>query len=443
MMANRDGDIATRWSWVERDVWTDRMLTALEQGVKGGVWYSLIDKVASLRTLRRAFQRVKRNKGAAGVDHVTVGKYEERLEKHLESLRDDLLDGTYHPSALRRKWIDKPGKRDEKRPLGIPTVRDRVVQTALKMVMEPIFELTFHPESYGFRPQRKAQQALARVMEHLNAKRQFVVDVDFRKFFDSIPQDRLLSLVAERISDSRILDLLKRFLEAGILDGEKFELTTSGTPQGGVISPLLANIYLNGLDHSLADAGFEMVRYADDFVILCESAESAQAALQQARQWAEATELQVHPEKTRVVDMREPRAHFDFLGFRFLCHRKKHSGEKRLYRFVRPASLRKVKDRLRRCTRRNSGHSWDRIIQTLNRTLRGWFGYFRTAHVSQHCRLDQWLRRRLRSLLRRRHKRKGISRGADHQRWPISFFHEAGLFSLEAAHLNHVSPLRR
>lgn len=441
--ANRDGEVRDRWDWAERAVWTERMLTALEKGLKGGVWYSLIDKVAAMETLHAAFEQVKRNKGAAGSDHVTIGAFEGRLEKELRALKASLLSGSYTPSVLRRTWIEKPGKKKEKRPLGIPTIRDRVVQAALKIVMEPIFEQTFHPGSYGFRPNRTAHQALMRIKEQLNGGSYYVVDVDIRKFFDSISHGRLMSLISERISDGRVLTLIQSFLEAGVLDGEEIEETTSGTPQGGVISPLLANIYLNELDHSLTDAGHTIVRYADDSVILSETMETAEAALRHIRTWITDAELELHPEKTRIVNMTEPRACFEFLGFRFLCHIKKGTGKKRIYRFVRPASKRKVKERLRHLTRRNNGKSLEEIIKNVNGVLHGWFGYFRSCHVSDHTSLDSWVRRRLRSILRRRKKRKGISKGSDHQRWPNAFFYENGLFSLEMAHLKYVSPLER
>lgn len=441
--ANLDGETREPLDWVERIVWTERMLAALEKGVKGGQWYSLIDKVAGMDTLRVAFECVKRNKGAAGSDHITIATFERRLEKELQSLRASLLAGRYKSSVLRRTWIEKPGTRREKRPLGIPTVRDRVVQAALKIVIEPIFEQTFHPGSYGFRPKRTAHQALMRVKEHLKAGNYYVVDVDIRKFFDSISHERLMTLIAEWISDGRVLALIRSFLEAGALDGEEIEYTTSGTPQGGVISPLLANIYLNELDHSLTGAGYTIVRYADDLVILSETLETAEAALRHVRTWMTKAELELHPEKTRIVNMTESRAHFDFLGFRFLCHLKKGTGEKHLYRFVRPASKRKVKERLRHLTRRNNGKSLEEIITNVNRVLQGWFGYFRSCHVNDHKSLDSWVRRRLRSILRRRRKRKGISKGSDHQRWPNVFFRENGLFSLETAHLKYASPHQR
>lgn len=441
--ANRAGEASDRWSWVERCVWTERMLAALEAGPKGGKWYSLIDKVASPKALRVAFGHVKRNGGAAGVDYETVKHFEGRLDVEIDAISRALLAGTYRPQPLRRRWIPKAGERGEMRPLGIPTVRDRVVQASLKLVLEPIFEPTFHPDSYGYRPKHSAHQALQRVVGLLEEGRTTVVDVDFRKFFDSIPHERLVALIAERVSDSRVLGLLKSFLEAGILEGEEFQPTTGGTPQGGVISPLLANIYLNGLDQELAAAGHTLTRYADDFVVLCAMEEEAGAALAKIQTWAAAMELTVHPDKTRVVDMRQEQAHFDFLGFRFLGHRKKGTGQQRLYRFVRPASLQKLKDHLRPLTRRNSGRSLKEIVERINRVLRGWLQHFRSAHACVHDRLDQWLRRRLRSLLRRRAKRHGISRGSDHIRWPITFFANCGLVSLVAAHRRFVSPHMR
>ncbi len=262
------GEIRDRWSWVEPMVWTERMLTALEVGVKGGKWFSLIDKVSSERSLRSSFQQVKRNRGSAGVDRVTIKMFEAHLETNLQHLMESLQDGTYRPQAIRRVWIPKPGSR-EKRPLGIPTVRDRVVQGSLRQVLEPIFERDFAAQSYGFRPQRGAKDALRRVAELLKQGYSIVVDADLRSYYDTIPQQPLLEQVEGKVSDSKVLELLGAFLGQEILESAKHWTPERGTPQGAVISPLLSNIYLDPLDHRMAQLGYEMVRYADDFVILC------------------------------------------------------------------------------------------------------------------------------------------------------------------------------
>lgn len=398
------------------------MLTALEQGVKGGVWFSLVDKVYALRTLRRAFEDVKANNGAAGVDHVTVAMYAQRLETNLERLSQQLREGTYRPQAVRRTYIEKDGGAGT-RPLGIPTVQDRVVQTALRYALEPIFERDFAPHSYGFRPGRGCKDALRRVQALLDAGYTLVVDADLQSYFDSIPHDRLLARVREKVADGRVLALLEGFLTQHVLDGLRTWTPEGGTPQGAVISPLLANRYLDPLDHEMAAAGYEMVRYADDLVILCRTRAEADAALAHLRRWTTAAGLQLHPTKTHVVDATAPGG-FDFLGYHF----------ERGYRWPRRKSLRKLKDRLRRKTLRTQGHSLPVIIADVTRTLHGWFGYFQHSHGTTFEPLDGWVRMRLRSILRKRQGRRGRGRGLDHRRWSNAFFTAHGLLSLSAAH---------
>ena len=256
-------DVRSRWGWTEVVVWTDRMLTALEQGVKGGRWFRLIDKVFSGLCLFMAARQVLANRGAAGVDHVSVGDFESRMSTELRRLSATLRDGTYRPQAIRRVEIPKPGSK-EIRPLGIPTVRDRVVQTALVKVLEPIFEAGFAEHSYGFRPGRSCRDALRRVDELIKAGYVHVVDADLKGYFESIPHDRLLARLQEKIADGRLLSLIEQFLKAKILGGMSEWQPESGAPQGAVLSPLLSNVYLDPLDQLLAQYGFEMVRYADD-----------------------------------------------------------------------------------------------------------------------------------------------------------------------------------
>jgi RNA-directed DNA polymerase len=397
------------------------MLTALEQGVRGGRWYTLMDTVAALPTLRTAFARVKANRGAAGVDHVTVAMYDRYLDANLAALSTSLSDGTYRPQAIRRHWIPK-GPR-ERRPLGIPTVRDRVVQTAVRLVMEPIFETDFAEHSYGFRPRRSAKDALRRVVTLLRAGYVHVVDADLQTYFDSIPHAPLRERVQAKVSDGRVLGLLDAFLQQPIFEGLTQWTPEDGTPQGAVISPLLANLYLDPLDHAMAAAGYEMVRYADDFVVLCRTAEDAAEALAIVRRWTQAAGLRLHPQKTRLVDMPQPGG-FDFLGYHF----------DRGYRWPRRKSLTKVKDTLRAQTRRQHGHSLAGIIDDVNRILRGWYGYFKHSHVSALRELDAWVRMRLRSVLRKRQGGHGRGAGFDHHRWPRRFFTAHGLISLTTAH---------
>ena len=321
----------------ERGVWTEPMLVALERGLKGNKWFSLIDKVSTERTLQLAWEKVRKNAGSCGVDGITIGRFEQDSQSRLLAVNEHLRKGNYQPKPVKRVWIDKPGSA-EKRPLGIPTVTDRVVQAAVRMVMEPIFENRFAKHSYGFRPGRGCKDALRRVEELLRAGRTHVVDVDIKGYFDSIPQDRLLALVREHIADGRVLGLIEGFLKQGVMEGTelaKVEDLPQGTPQGGVISPLLANIYLDPLDWLMAGHGFEMVRYADDMVVLCRSQEEAVAALEKLREWMAGAGLTLHPDKTRTVDMNLADSHFDFLGYRFQRSRRG-----RIMRLVRPKSLR-------------------------------------------------------------------------------------------------------
>lgn len=417
---NPAGAVRARWAWTAPEVWTARMLMALEQGVRGGRWYTLMDKVSALPTLRAAFARVKANRGVAGVDHVTVAMYEARLDEHLAALSVVLQAGTYRPQPIRRHWIPK-GPR-ERRPLGIPTVRDRVVQTALRFVLEPIFDMTFASHSYGFRPRRGAKDALRRVATLLREGYRYIVDADLQAYFDTIPHAPLRARVAAKVSDGRVLALVDGFLRQPIFEGLAQWTVEEGTPQGAVISPLLANLYLDPLDHQMADAGYEMVRYADDFVVLCRTPEDAAAALLTVRRWTEAAGLRLHPEKTHLVDMQHPGG-FDFLGYHF---------EGR-YRWPRQKSLRRFKDRVRQKTRSTNGQRLAVIVADLNRTLVGWFAYFKHSHGSFEG-LDAWIRTRLRRLLRKRAGFRLRRRGKDYRRWPVAFFTAHGLFSLAHAH---------
>jgi RNA-directed DNA polymerase len=407
--------------WANRAVWTERMLSALHSGVRGGKWHTLIDKVYESFNLFVASESVLGNEGAAGVDHQTVTQFKDRRLEELQRLAEELRSGKYQPRAVKRVWIPKPGS-TEKRPLGIPSVRDRVVQTALLHVLEPIFDITFAEHSYGFRRGRGCHHALERIEALLNEGYVYVVDADLKSYFDTIPKDRLLSRVRERVSDSRILGLVEQFLEQGVMDGLREWTPTTGTPQGAVISPLLANLYLNPLDHLLAEAGIAMVRYADDFVILCRSRVEADQALAKVKSWVEENGLTLHPTKTKIVDARTEG--FDFLGYTF-------RGELRL---PRKKSLDKMKDNIRAKTVRTNGHSLKWIIGSLNKTLRGWFGYFRHSHGNVFTGLDGYIRGRLRSILRKRAGRRGRGRGTDHQRWPNAYFADRGLYSLHKAH---------
>lgn len=415
--SGRDG------SWVEALVWNERMLAALDNGVKGGKWFSLIDKVYRPATLEAAWRKVAANAGAAGVDGQSVERFAARQELYLGELEQALKRGEYQPLAVKRVEIAKgPGK---VRPLGIPAVKDRVVQTAVKRVMEPIFEREFLDMSYGFRPRRGAKDALREVDQLIKLGYTHVVDADLQSYFDSIPHAKLLERVGSRISDGRLLSLIEAFLHQDIVHGLERWTPTGGTPQGAVISPLLANIYLHPLDTRMRECGYRMVRYADDFVVLTRSAQEAQAALRIVQVWVEENGLTLNADKTHVGDCGIGGQGFEFLGYRFEAGR----------RWVRPKSLTALRDRLRNRTRRTRGDSIRCIIAELNPMLKGWFGYFRHAHPLQLHTVDGFIRRRLRAILRRQDKRPSRGRSvADHIRWPNAYFAEMGLFTMREAH---------
>ena len=414
-----------RWFWVEHGIWTDSMLRTLERGIKGGKWFALIDKVYGIKNLQSGFWKVWRNAGSAGIDGQSVKSFEAKEEQELQGLAEELRSGCYRPAAVKRVWIPKPGSQ-EKRPLGIPVVRDRVVQAALRNVIEPIFERDFAVQSYGFRPGRGSREALRRVEELLKEGNYWVVDADIKGYFDSIPHDKLMEKVGNKISDGRVLELIESYLKAGVMEtGKGWEATPEGTPQGGVISPLLANIYLNDLDWELAHAGLQMVRYADDFVVLCRTETEAHRALERIKRWMDQAQLRLHPEKTKIVDASQ-KGGFDFLGYHF----------ERGQKWPRKKSHQRLKEKLRAYTRRNNGQSLDCIISQINPILRGWYNYFRYSKLNALQSIDGWVRGRLRSILRRRSKRKGRGRGKDRERWRNRFFDEAGLFNLTAARLH-------
>ncbi len=394
--------------------------------MKGGVWFSLMDKVQAERNLRSGAAKVAANRGAAGVDHVTVESFRNDLGTNVGKLTRSLRDGSYEPEAIRRVMMPKPGS-NEQRPLGIPTVRDRVVQAAVRHVIEPIVEKEFAEHSYGVRPGQGCKDALRRVDALLKQGLVYVVDADLTSYFDTIPHDRLMGRLRERIADGRLLKLIETFLKAGIRDGEREGEAEAGAPQGAVLSPLLSNIYLNPLDHQMAAAGLAMVRYADDFAIPCRSQAEAEQARAQVRQWCEAEGLTLHPGKTRIVDVRQEGV--DFLGDHFQTTRRGH-----LTRWPREKSPTKLKDHLRAKTKRTEGRSLTCIIADINRTLRGWYEYFEHSHRTTFAPVDGWVRMRLRSILRKRRGQAGRGRGTDHQRWPNAFLAVLGCFNLKAAH---------
>ena len=410
------------WTWAEASVWNERMLAALGNGVKGGKWFSLIDKVYRAETLKEAWQKVAANGGAAGVDGQSVKRFAAQAEMYLKELSVALERGTYRAMAVRRVEISKGGGKH--RPLGIPVVKDRIVQTALKFVLEPIFEREFLGMSYGFRPGRGCKDALREVEGWLKEGYTFVVDADLRSYFDTIPHARLMERVKEHVSDGRVIELIEAFLQQDIIKDLERWTPSGGTPQGAVVSPLLANIYLHALDCQMKQKGYRMVRYADDFVVLCRSAEQAQAALAEVKAWVEGNGLSLNVEKTHVGDCRQEGQGFEFLGYRFEAGR----------RWVRRKSLKAIRDRIRMRAKRTRGDSLARIIADLNPTLRGWFNYFKHAHPMTFSGMDGFVRRRLRAILRKQEKRPGMGRCRDdHQRWPNKFFATQGLFTMVTA----------
>lgn len=416
--ASHAGEPQARWVWVEPSVWTTRMLATLETGVRGGRWYSLFDKVYNEANLRAAYRKVAANGGAPGVDHVTTTRFGQRLDEEMGVLREDLRAGRYRPAAIRRVQIPKPGRPGEFRPLGIPTVRDRVVQTALRNVLEPIYEAGFAEHSYGFRPKRSAKGALRRVEELLRAEATFVVDADIKGYFDAIPHEKLLDRVREKVTDGAVLALIEAFLTQRVMEGLKEWTPGGGTPQGAVISPLLANVYLNPLDHRIARR-FEMVRYADDFVILCRTREDAEAALAEVRDWMAEAGLTLHPDKTRLVDL-EAGETFDFLGYTLGRGTRRPSDK----------ALSRLRDAVRAKTPPKAGRTLAAVIVPLNRMLRGWFQYFQHGPPLLMRNLDAWIRKRLRGILWRQAKGRGLAPKTANLRWRNALFDKLGLFSM-------------
>ena len=423
------GDDLVRWAWTEPSVWTNSMLETLEQSsVRGGKWHSLIDKVYKRENLLSAYREVAANKGAPGVDHITVEDFGASLIRDVSKLEKQLREGTYLPQAIKRVHIPKLGSK-ETRPLGIPTVRDRVVQNALRHVLEPILERQFAAHSYGFRPNRGCKDALRRVDGLVKAGYKYTVDVDLKSYFDTIPHDLLIKELRKYVADNQVIGLVEKFLQAEIVDEKDRWVPQTGAPQGAIISPLLSNLYLNDLDHVMAGQGYQMTRYADDLVIQCRTREEAESALALVSDWITERGLLLHPTKTKIVHVDEEG--FEFLGYRFIKHR----------RFPRPKSLAKFKDTIRSKTKRNNGQSLQAIIADLNRTLRGWYEYFKHSWKTTFPDLDGWVRMRLRSILRRRSKRKGRgSTISDSKLYPTRFFAEHGLFCMTDALARELQP---
>jgi RNA-directed DNA polymerase len=420
-----DTPIPEKWKWVETSIWTHRMLATLENGVKGGKWFSVWDKVIRPGTLRIAWNYVKQNKGSSGIDGVTIERFEAHCERYLEELHRELKEGRYHPLLIKRVHI--PKEKGKTRPIGIPAVKDRIVQNAVKRVIEPIFDNEFAPNSYGFRPGRNAKDALREVDGYMKEGYAWYVDADIQNYFDTIPHDKLMERVKEHISDGRILELIQKYLEQGIMENTEEWTPTKGTPQGSVLSPLLGNLYLNSLDKDMLNQGYKWIRYADDTVAIASSGAEAETILERMRNWMKDNGLTLHPDKTRTGNCRKAGQGFDFLGYRF------ESGNKT----VRAKSVKKLRDKIRSLTKRTAGRSVKRIVTELNKVLRGWFEYFKHADAKFNNvfkETDGFIRRRLRSMLRAQEKRPSFGRCLnDHKRWPKQFFASLGLLDLTVA----------
>jgi RNA-directed DNA polymerase len=356
--------------------------------------HSLIGQVYDPRNLARAWERVRENRGAGGVDRVSIDRFEREQGRYLTVLQQRLADGRYRPQPVRRVEIDKPGS-TAKRPLGIPTVMDRVCQQALRQVLEPIFEPTFSENSFGFRPKRSAHMAMRQIWGQLQAGGRWIVDADIADFFGTISHDRLVALVAERVADGKVLRLIRQILTAGVLRDGVYESTVAGTPQGGVISPLLSNIYLHVFDVRMEQAGFHVTRYADDWLAVCRTREEAEQVLASARAVLEELGLRIHPEKTRIVHVTQG---FEFLGYKIGVGKglRYKQGGIGLYAIPRQRSIDRFKDKVRALTRRRIAIPLEELIQALNPVVRGWGMYYRRANVRRlFNRLNMWIVRRI------------------------------------------------
>ena len=394
--------------------------------------HSLIDKVYHPVNLKLAWEMVRANKGSGGIDKVGIPSFEKVANDELLKLHKELKEGTYRPMPVRRVNIPKRNNPNEKRPLGIPSIRDRVCQQALKNRLEPIFEPEFSNCSFGYRPGRSAHQAMRKIYFEIMSGCEWVVDADLRDFFGNVHHERLIDMLAERVSDSRVLKMVRQMLEAGYMDKGKKYPTPKGTPQGGVISPLLSNIYLNPFDHKMEEKGYNITRFADDWVVLCRTRYEAQQALQDAKAILDALGLTLHPEKTRITKVDKG---FEFLGYKIkrgqglkLPQHKIKKGPNRLNIYAIPTekSVKRFMDTIRERTKRRIPLKLFDLIDWINPVIRGWGNYYRKAHVRKlFNKLQRWIIRRLWSHQRKKWRNNGW------RKYPVkSLYNTYGLVNL-------------